>query len=106
MTTNAGIARRKISPFWGVELTDWGYYLNRTWLDVPGDLNATSLLIENGKQSIAVVSVDLMVISSEFTRTVRQQIAVATGIPPQNILVSCMHTHNAPASEGGSSLFG
>ncbi len=100
MTTNAGIARRKISPFWGVELTGWGYYLNRTWLDVHDDLNATSLIVENGNQSIAIVSVDLMVISSEFTLTVRQQISVATGIRPQNILVSCTHTHNAPASEG------
>ena len=100
MTTNAGIARRKISPFWGVELTGWGYYLNRTWLDVHDDLNATSLVIENGKQSIVVVSVDLMVISSEFTMAVRQQIFAATGILPQNILVSCTHTHNAPASEG------
>ena len=100
MTTNAGIARRKISPFWGVELTGWGYYLNRTWLDVHDDLNATSLVVENGNQSIAVVSVDLMVISAEFTLTVRTQISAATGIPPQNILVSCTHTHNAPASEG------
>ena len=100
MTTNAGIARRKISPFWGVELTGWGYYLNRTWLDVHDDLNATSLVIENGNQSIVIVSVDLMVISSEFTLTVRQQITAATGIPPQNILVSCTHTHNSPASEG------
>lgn len=100
MTTNAGIARRKISPFWGVELTGWGYYLNRTWLDVHDDLNATSLVVENGNQSIAVVSVDLMVISAEFTLTVRQQISAATGILPQNILVSCTHTHNAPASEG------
>ncbi|NQV25364.1 MAG: hypothetical protein HQ518_13460 [Rhodopirellula sp.] len=100
MTTNAGIARRKISPFWGVELTGWGYYLNRTWLDVHDDLNATSLVVENDNQTIAIVSVDLMVISSEFTLTVRQQISAATGIPLQNILVSCTHTHNAPASEG------
>ena len=41
-----------------------------------------------------------MVISSEFTQTVRQQVEQATGIPPQNILVSCTHTHNAPASKG------
>ncbi len=100
MKTTAGIARRKISPFWGVELTGWGYYLNRTWLDVHDDLNATSLVIENGNQALAIVSVDLMVISAEFTRTVRQQISKVTGILPQNVLVSCTHTHNAPASEG------
>lgn len=100
MTTNAGIARRKISPFWGVELTGWGYYLNRTWLDVHDELNATSLVVESGNQSIVIVSVDLMVISAKFTLTVRQQITAATGIQSQNILVSCTHTHNAPASEG------
>ncbi len=81
-------------------MTGWGYYLNRTWLDVHDDLNATSLVLENGNQTIAIVSVDLMVISSEFTLTVRQQIEQATGILPGNILVSCTHTHNAPASKG------
>lgn len=100
MTTTAGVARRKINPFWGVELTGWGYYLNRTWLDVHDDLNATSLVLDNENQSIVVVSVDLMVISAEFTRTVRQMIQQSTGIPEHNILVSCTHTHNAPASEG------
>jgi neutral ceramidase len=100
MATHAGIARRNLNPFWGVELTGWGYYLNRTWLDVHDDLNATSLVIENENQRIAIVSVDLMVISAEFTRVVRQQIQEATGIPSQSILVSCTHTHNAPASEG------
>lgn len=100
MSTTAGVARRKLNPFWGVELTGWGYYLNRTWLDVHDDLNATSLVLDNGNQTIAIISVDLMVISAEFTRTVRQQVEQATGIPPQNILVSCTHTHNAPASKG------
>lgn len=100
MTATAGVARRKLNPFWGVELTGWGYYLNRTWLDIHDDLNATSLVLDNGNQTIAIISVDLMVISADFTRTVRQQVEQATGIPPQNILVSCTHTHNAPASNG------
>lgn len=27
----AGVARVEITPYWGVELTGWGYDLNRTW---------------------------------------------------------------------------
>ena len=27
----AGVARTTLTPFWGVELTGWGYYIERRW---------------------------------------------------------------------------
>lgn len=100
MKPQAGVSRTSLNPFWGVELTGWGYYLNRTWRDVRDSLHATALVIENGNSQLAVVSTDLMVISREFTQTVREMVQEVTGIPPDSILVSCTHTHNAPASGG------
>ncbi len=100
MGLTAGVARGVISPFWGVELTGWGYYLERTWQTVHDDLNATALVLDNGETSLAVVSLDLMVISADFTQAVRELVQKETGIAPANIMVACTHTHNAPASGG------
>ncbi len=96
----AGVGRVSLTPFWGVELTGWGYYLERTWLDIHDPLHATAIVIENDHDRLAIVSLDLMVISDQFAKLVREAASEETGIPTQNILVSCTHTHNAPASGG------
>ena len=100
MTVRAGVHRVCITPPPGVELTGWGYYLERTWLDIHDDLNATSLVVDNGEAALAIVSLDLMVISDDFTRRVREQVAAATDLSESVILVCCEHSHNAPASGG------
>lgn len=99
-TSQAGVARASLTPYWGVELTGWGYYIERTWLDVRDPLYATALVVENAEQALAIVSLDLMIISEGFTRQVREMVAAATDIPATNILLTCTHTHNAPASGG------
>ncbi len=100
MKAQAGTARRCITPFWGVELTGWGYDLKRTWQKVHDPIFATALVLENEMERIALISLDLMIISEEFTRVVRDMVQQATGIPAKGILVCCTHTHNAPASGG------
>lgn len=100
MGLKAGIARVGLTPFSGVELTGWGYYLERTWETVHDDLHATALVLENGETTLAVASLDLMVISNAFTKQVRERVHEATEIPATHIMVACTHTHNAPASGG------
>lgn len=100
MKAQAGVGRTSLTPFWGVELTGWGYYLERTWQTVHDPLYATALVIDNGATPIGIVSLDLMVIGSEFTADVRRMAEQGTGLPADNILVCCTHTHNAPASQG------
>ncbi len=100
MTVRAGVHRVCITPPPGVELTGWGYYLERTWLDIHDDLNATSLVVDNGETALAIVSLDLMVISEDLTRRVREQVAAATNLSESAILICCEHSHNAPASGG------
>jgi neutral ceramidase len=100
MKPQAGAARTSLTPYWGVELTGWGYYLERTWQTVHDPLFATALVIDNGQAPIGIVSLDLMVIGSELTDDIRRTTAEATGLPAENILVCCTHTHNAPASQG------
>lgn len=100
MKAQAGVARTSLTPYWGVELTGWGYYLERTWQTVHDPLFATALIIDNGSTAVGIVSLDLMVIGGEFTDNVRRLAAEATGLLADNILVCCTHTHNAPASQG------
>lgn len=96
----AGVARTRISPYWGVELTGWGYYIERQWRQVHDHLHATALACDDGARSAIVVALDLMVIDDAFTKRTRARVAEATGVAEEAILLACSHTHNAPAAGG------
>lgn len=96
----AGVARTRLTPFWGVELTGWGYYMERRWQRVRDDLNATALACDDGERQAVLVALDLMVIDEPFARLTRERIARETGLPPGSIMLSCSHSHNAPAAGG------
>jgi hypothetical protein len=100
MTLRAGVARVPITPYRGVELTGWGYFIERTWERIRDDLHATALAVEDGERRAAIVGLDLMVIDTRFTERTRRRIAAATGIPAEAVLLACSHSHNAPAAGG------
>jgi hypothetical protein len=96
----AGVARTSLTPFWGVELTGWGYFIERYWQRVHDPLHATALAFDDGQQPAIVIALDLMVIDEPFTRRTRERIREATGVPAGAIMLTCSHTHNAPAAGG------
>lgn len=96
----AGVARTCLTPFWGVELTGWGYYIQRRWRRVHDDLHATALVIDDGARQVALVALDMMVVGDAFTQRTRERIGRETGLPPESILLTCSHSHNAPAAAG------
>ena len=96
----AGTARRKINPPPGVELTGWGYYIDRRWERVHDDLQATAIAVEGPNGVAIIVALDLMVIDERFTKATRDAITAETGVPPSSILLTCSHSHNAPAAGG------
>jgi len=100
MSFSAGVARTVITPYWGVELTGWGYYIERRWQRVRDDLCATAIVVDDGAQTAAIIAVDLMVIDDRFTARARQKVQQETGIPSQAILITASHSHNAPAAGG------
>jgi len=100
MSLSAGVARTTITPYWGVELTGWGYYIERRWQRIHDDLHATALVLDDGERKAVIVTLDLMVIDDRFTQSTRQRIADETGIPADAILLTCSHSHNAPAAGG------
>jgi hypothetical protein len=96
----AGVARTCLTPFWGVELTGWGYYIERRWQRIHDHLNATALAFDDGQRQAIVVAFDLMVIDEPFTRRTRERIAAETGVAADSIMLTCSHSHNAPAAGG------
>lgn len=99
MNYTAGVARRAITPPWGVELAGWGYYLRRTWERVRDDLNATALVLsDESGSSVTLMALDLMYNDERFTRSVREQIAAGTDMPPESVCINFSHSHNAPTA--------
>ena len=96
----AGAHRVIINPQPGVELTGWGYYIERQWQSIHDDLFATAVAVEGDQASAIVISVDLMMIDERFTNSVRRQVAAATDVPAEAIMLTATHTHNAPATGG------
>ncbi|MBI1348197.1 hypothetical protein GC163_18135 [bacterium] len=96
----AGIARRELTPYAGVELTGWGYYIERRWQRIRDPLFATALVADDGARQVILLALDLMVIDEAFTQRTRELIHAETGIPPAAILLTCSHSHNAPAAGG------
>jgi hypothetical protein len=91
-----GAARTRLTPFWGVELAGWGYYLGRTWQRVRDHTSATALVVEADGQLVGVVAVDLMYADADFCDAVRVEAARHVPIAPQALCVACSHSHNTP----------
>lgn len=98
MSLHIGVARTRLTPFWGVELAGWGYYLRRTWQRVRDDTAATAMIVDDGKHAVALVAVDLLYADAEFVAAVRRFAADATGLRPEAICVGCSHSHNTPTA--------
>jgi hypothetical protein len=82
-----------------VELAGLGYYLQRTWQRVRDDLNATALVVcDDSGGSVAMVAADLMYADRSFVRSIREQVAAHTDIPPGSVCVNFSHSHNAPTA--------
>ncbi len=97
----AGFDRRVITPniFENIELGGYGYFLSRRPEKLDGDLYVTSLAVEgNNGDIIAISSLDLVGLDDRVVRNIRGIASERTGIPSDNIMVVCTHTHSGPAT--------
>ena len=65
---------------------------------VHDDLFARALIIDNGALAVAMVSVDVLALASEFVDRVRQAIARRAPIEAGRIMIASTHTHAAPVT--------
>jgi len=90
-------AQDNITPlkFWEHELS--GYRGKRHPQDVHDPIYVTSLVISNEENEIGLASCDLLSLESESVERIRKKVSKETRIPEENIMITCTHTHSAPA---------
>lgn len=59
-------------------------------------LYASALIIDNGITQVGFCAADVIFISGEVSKQVREQVQLATGIQGQHLMISASHTHSGP----------
>ena len=97
-TLHAGAARVVITPPIGVPLS--GYFAaegrKETAVDIHDDLFARALVLNDGEQTVAVVTTDLIGLGDEELAAVREVVQRDAGIAPEHLILACTHTHSGP----------
>ena len=94
----AGAATSNITPDLGGAIV--GGFTPFPATNVHDELHARCLVLDDGQTKLAVVVCDLLGMSYTLSREARKLVEAATGIPPQNTLISCVHTHSACSALG------
>jgi hypothetical protein len=63
-------------------------------------LYAKALALNNGKNTVLIISVNVVGLFKPFLDDIRKEISKANKIPVDNILISCTHNHNGPDTMG------
>ena len=85
------------SPDLKLDLTGYGFYLDRKGENVLTDLKTRALYLESGEDRAVFISCDLIGFSIDFADGLRSAIAGREGLGMKNIIISCTHTHSGPA---------
>ena len=94
---NAGFAKRPISPAIGAPLA--GFAARKGVCEgVHDELFARALVVENDATAIALVSLDVLAVASDFVEKIRRAIAARVPIESGAILISSTHTHAGPVT--------
>jgi hypothetical protein len=92
-----GVGRRKLTPEIPCQMA--GFDARKVPArDVHDDLHARALVLDDGREQVALVSVEVIAVSAAFSTAVRSAVEMATGIPAKNVLISATHTHCGPVT--------
>jgi neutral ceramidase len=93
----AGFSKVCISPHIGAPLA--GFAAREGVSEgIHDDLFARALVLSDEKTTLALVSVDLLALPSEFVRRVRGEIEIKTGISADAVMIASTHTHAGPVT--------
>lgn len=92
MCLQAGFARVDITPR---QFPVWTYW---SLVDAAIDpLFANAAVFRDGTTTIALLSIDVVIVEREYVLKIRKAISEACAIPPENIMVCATHNHACPA---------
>ncbi|OGV41666.1 MAG: hypothetical protein A2X48_13705 [Lentisphaerae bacterium GWF2_49_21] len=94
-----GFSKTDITPRVGVELSGFGPYWHRQSIAVRDRLSAKAMALTNGKRTVVLLSLDLLLISREITDKTRKLVADKYS-EPCDVIIHCTHTHSGPAVYG------
>jgi neutral ceramidase len=94
---SVGFSKVSISPPIGAPLA--GFAARQGVCEgIHDDLFARALVIENNGKTVALVSLDVLAVSSEFVGDVRENIERRTGIRQDAVMIAATHTHAGPVT--------
>ncbi len=93
-----GFAQTTITPWFGVELSGYGFYLDRKCDAVHQDVIAQAVAMKGSKGAGVIISADLIGYDYNHVLDLRAEIAERTGIPSDGIIFTATHTHSGPAT--------
>ena len=94
----AGYGEEIITPPLGVELSGYGFYLDRRARSVLDDLKARAVWLEKDGSRLLLISCDLVGFSIEHAASIRRTVGASAGVPAERVLLACTHTHTGPAT--------
>lgn len=95
----AGVARAVITPPIGIRML--GYTVQEgPSQDIERELTATALILSDGPTTAAIFALDVVFIPLPHADQIRARIAAGLGIPADNVLLNCSHTHLGPMFPG------
>lgn len=74
-----------------------GYWDTRPQSGIHDNLHVKALVLDDGETKIALLSLDLIYLYAQWVDAIKQG---APGFDPDNIVVTCTHTHSAPCTLG------
>ncbi len=90
----AGVSQVDITPPLGIGMR--GYFEARTATTVHDPLHVRSFALESETGAIAIAVCDLIGLRREYIDQAKERIADTVGLQPEQVLVSCTHTHTGP----------
>ena len=87
----AGFAKSNINPDLGIPIC--GYYIPRFAKGFLDDLEARALALSLGDTKVLLISLDQCYTEAKLASRIREAVADATGVSPENIFLSCTHSH-------------
>lgn len=90
----AGLAETDITPPIGFRMA--GYFDERLSTGTHDPLLAKAIVLQQGREKVALVFCDLVGLSLDVSRKARADASRATGIPVTHIVVAATHSHTGP----------
>ena len=87
-----------INPETEVELSGYGWYLERKATGVMDDIYAHALFLEAAPSSALLIGCDLLALSPYIVNKVKAALADELSLSEEQIILSCIHTHTAPSA--------